>query len=357
MIPNLLLFGRLLSRLGIPVQPSMSMDAARALAIIDLGRKEDFYYALRANLISNREAIPIFDQAFAIFWAGDRIDPSSHDMSSNNGTEFHWSEAKEGTQATDTLCYSPEEVLSQKDFGHWADADTREMRKVLAHVLAPLSTRASRRHRWGRRGPQLDLGKTLRTSMKHRGELLHLFKRRRKIKKRKIIFLCDVSGSMDMYTRFILLFMYGLKQVDRGAEGFVFSTRLTRITRLLERNTFRESIQLVSTGVCDWSGGTRIGECLKEFNQRYAPRILRADSIFLIYSDGWDRGDPGLLRRELQTIRRKAAQVVWLNPLMGHPAYQPICQGMKVALPCLDCLLPAHNVASLREVARVLSRS
>ena len=169
--------------------------------------------------------------------------------------------------------------------------------------------------------------------------------------------MCDVSGSMDIYTSFILFFIHGLKQVERGAEVFIFSTRLTRITSLLERYSFPQFLEGVSKAAPDWSGGTRIGECLKDFNQRYALSLVRPDSIFLVYSDGWDRGSPQLLNSELGRIRTRAAEIIWLNPLMGYPSYQPICQGMKTALPYIDHLLPAHNLASLKNVARVLARS
>lgn len=356
-IPNLLLFGRFLRTLGVPVEPSMTIDAARALSIMNVGDKDEFYYTLRANLITKKEELSIFDQAFKIFWETRDIltasDPPSHNAWEINREK----EERTDVNATDVIRYSPQEMLSEKDFCRWKEEDMGEMERVISQVLSPLTTRTSRRQRWWRKGSGLHLRKTMRESMRYEGELLHLFRTRRRIKKRRVIFLCDVSGSMDIYTSFILFFIYGLKQVERGAEVFVFSTRLTRVTPLLERYSFPQFLARISEEAPGWSGGTRIGECLKEFNRRHAPSILRPESIFLIYSDGWDRGDPEVLKKELGEIRRRVAEIIWMNPLMGHPAYQPVCQGMKAALPYLDYLLPAYNVASLRRAASVLARS
>ena len=183
-----------------------------------------------------------------------------------------------------------------------------------------------------------------------RGELIELRRKERKRRKVRLVLLCDVSGSMDLYSRFLLQFLFALQNVFGRVETFTFSTRLTRISPFLMGRSYRQVLRRL-TDLKDWSGGTRIGECLADFNREWGARLLDRHTIVLVISDGWDTGDPELLAGELLTIKRRAARLFWLNPLLGNPAYQPLTRGMAAALPLLDRFAPAHNLQSLRDLA------
>ncbi|MGH9366860.1 MAG: vWA domain-containing protein, partial [Thermoanaerobaculia bacterium] len=197
--------------------------------------------------------------------------------------------------------------------------------------------------------------RTLRRSLRHGGEILEWAKREPAVKPRPLVVLADISGSMERYTRLLLLFLYGLAQgLDRRVETFLFGTRLTRITRELSGRDPRHALAGVSRAVPDWSGGTRIGESLKSFNFRWGRRVLPGGAIVLIVSDGWDRGDTRLLASEMARLQRSCHRLIWLNPLLGSPDYEPLTRGIRAALPYVDDFLPIHNLASLEDLARRL---
>ncbi|RMF90392.1 MAG: VWA domain-containing protein [Nitrospinota bacterium] len=245
-------------------------------------------------------------------------------------------------------------MLTQKDFGKMDAQEIWLMQQVVAQIARKLATALGRRYRQQTGGTQLDLRRSWRRSLKYGGELLDLATRERKIKKAKLILLCDVSGSMDHYSRFLLQFIYALQKELRGIETLVFSTRLTRITDLLRKRGLEEGLEALAQQVHDWSGGTNIGACLRTFNRHLARRLLGRKTVVMIMSDGWDRGDPRLLAEEMSRLSRQAYRLIWLNPLLGSPHYQPICQGMQAALPYIDYFLPVHNVESLVRLGKTL---
>jgi uncharacterized protein with von Willebrand factor type A (vWA) domain len=206
-----------------------------------------------------------------------------------------------------------------------------------------------------RGGGAIDLRRVVRNNMGYGGELLDLPRRRRKDKQRPLTLICDVSGSMERYTRMLLHFIHSLATGPEQVEAFLFATRLTRVTGHLAHRGVDEAVTEVSRAVPDWAGGTRIGEALKAFNFRWARRVLGWGSVVLVISDGWDRGEPELLRREIARLQRSSYRLVWLNPLLGSPTYEPLTRGMQAALPFVDDLLPVHNLASLEDLARRLS--
>ena len=208
-----------------------------------------------------------------------------------------------------------------------------------------------RRGRGGRRG-RLDLRRTIRANLA-RGEIIDLRRRQRRRRPLRLIVLCDVSGSMNVYSRVLLLFLFALQQSFTRIETFAFSTRLTRITAHLKGRSYRQALDRL-IAVSDWSGGTRIGESLAAFNRQHG-RLLDRQTLVVVLSDGWDTGDPNVLARELMTIRRRARRVIWLNPLLGRPGYEPLTRGMAAALPHLDGFAPAHNLQSLQDFARNVS--
>ena len=244
---------------------------------------------------------------------------------------------------------SDRELLMERDFSAFPADQLDELARLTILIARRLASRLSRRKRPTRRRGVVDLRRTVRFNLM-RGEFVELKRRERKRKKVRLILLCDVSGSMDLYSRFLLQFLYALQNVFGRVETFTFSTRLTRVTDHLKGRPYRQVLKRLSD-VRDWSGGTRIGECLAEFNLDWGRRLLNRDTIVLVLSDGWDTGDPDLLAGELLKIKRRAARLIWLNPLLGNPAYQPLTRGMAAALPILDRFAPAHNLASLRELA------
>ncbi len=367
---HLLRFARRLKEKGLPVTPGRVMDATRSLELIDLSLRQDFAEALRANLISSREHGAVFDALFEEFWSrmqevlAQRMVPSEEGEEAGETPEetlfpqplIEESPAeREGDQGKKlTIGYSPQEVLMGKDFSQLAPEDWGILERELARLLSQLAMRMSRRREPASRGREMDFRRSMKRAARYGGEWLELVRRRRKMKPLKIITLCDVSGSMDASTRFILLFFHGLQRAFRRSETFVFSTRLTRITELLKRNRWPAALKAIGERAPDWSGGTRIGQCLRIFNERYAKGLAAGSMIVILISDGWDRGDPGLLSSEMKRLKRRARRIIWMNPLLETPGYQPICLGMKAALPYIDHFIPASSLKSFHELGGIL---
>jgi uncharacterized protein with von Willebrand factor type A (vWA) domain len=226
---------------------------------------------------------------------------------------------------------------------------------MMSHLLWKVSERRTRRHRPGK-GHLIDLRRTLRRSLRSEGEIFSWSYREPKSKPRPLVLIADISGSMERYTRLLLHFIYGMKSaLSQPVEAFVFSTRLTRITRPLQIRDLDLALKNVGQLVNDWSGGTRIGESLKTFNYEWGRRVLGRGAVVLIISDGWDRGDVDLLKREMARLKRNCHRLIWLNPLLGAPDYEPLTRGIQAALPNIDHFLPVHNLASLEDLANRLA--
>jgi len=243
-----------------------------------------------------------------------------------------------------------------RDFSSLSEEEIGEVRELISELVWKLGERRTRRHRVGQ-GRRLDLRRTLRRSLRHGGEVLSFARREPKKKPRPLVVLADISGSMERYTRLLLHFVYSLTQgLGQRVEGFAFGTKLTRLSRHLEDRDVERALGAVSRAVSDWSGGTRIGDSLHVFNYDWGRRVLGGGAVVLLISDGWDRGEPELLSREMDRLRRSCHRLIWLNPLLGSPEYEPLTRGMRAALPHVDDFLPVHNLKSLEELARVLSR-
>jgi uncharacterized protein with von Willebrand factor type A (vWA) domain len=252
--------------------------------------------------------------------------------------------------------YSDREVLRQKDFSELDSGEIEAIKKMMAQLIWQLGRRKTRRFQPGR-GKNIDMRHSLRHNLKYGGEIMSWSYRKPKITARPLVIIADVSGSMERYTRLMLHFVYGLiKGLAQPVEVFLFSTRLTRITRQLQNRDVDQAMQDVAQVVPDWSGGTRIGEALKRFNYDWARRVLGRGAITLLISDGWDRGDPQVLADELALLQRSSFRLVWLNPLLGSPDYEPLTRGMQAALPYIDDFLPVHNLASLEGLTQHLGR-
>lgn len=376
LLHNLVLFGRVLRGLGMDaVGPGRVMDLANALELIQIGRRQEFYYAAQSLLVHRHEDIPLFRDAFDLFWVdprdrvvarGARVDEAPFTRPEFTPPPLQQSPAPEpeindedGVEERLVIeaTYSPSdrEALKRKDFSQLTDEEVRAIKALMDDVLWRPGTHRTRRLIAGR-GATLDLRRTLRRSMKHGGELLLFAEREPKIKPRPLVVIADISGSMERYTRLLLHFIYSLTAgLAQPVETFVFSTRLTRITRQLRQRSVDRALRDVSRAVTDWSGGTRIGEALKEFNYHWARRVLRSRSVVLVISDGWDRGEPALLKREMARLQRSCRRLIWLNPLLGAPDYEPLARGMQAALPHVDDFLPVHNLASLEDLAKQLA--
>jgi uncharacterized protein len=253
-----------------------------------------------------------------------------------------------------SFTYSFAEGLYQKDLSQLTTEEIARARELTQRQAWDLGRRLTRRSKRGRGGDLFDARRTLRSSLRRGGEVFTLHTRARRPTQRDIVLLCDVSGSMDRYSRLLLQFVHTVRHAVGKVEAFVFGTRLTRITRELRHRDVADALNDVSKSVVDWAGGTRIGECLRTFNHVWARRVLGRGAVVLIVSDGWDRGDVDLLAREMQRLQRSANRLIWLNPLLGSPTFRPQTLGMQAALPYIDDFLPAHNLKNLVQLAALL---
>ena len=365
---NVLSFGRLLRRAGLDVHHGRMLDAVQALTWIDIGRKSEVKAALRTLLVHRQEDLARFDAAFDAFFRARRSGSSGLPLFSLGERPRVTAKPSAGTPVTlegegenprpsaGTLAvgaYSAAEVSRTKDFSEFSDAELTRAQAMLANMPWHLGVRRTRR--WeSARGTAIDLRRLARTNLMRGGELLDLPRRRRREAPRPLVLLGDISGSMERYSRVLLHFAYGLAHGARHVESFVFATRLSRVTRSLAHSHADKSLARVVKGLQDWGGGTRIGDALRAFNMHWARRVMRNGPVVLIVSDGWDRGDPQLLASELARVRRRCRRLVWLNPLLGSASYEPLTRGMQAALAYVDDFLPAHNMASLEDLARHL---
>jgi len=360
-LADLVGFGRLLRAGGAEVGPGRVADAVRGLSAVGVRDERDVYFALRQTLVSHREELELFDRAFAL-WAGragtrlaeDEIATAPVAAASRRSATDDGGDGDDGTGQKSARGASIVEVLRRKDFALLDDAELEEVARLLSEVGRVRPRRTSRRLRPSARGQRLDVRRVVRRSLRSGGELVELPTRTRKVVPRKLVVLCDVSGSMAPYARALLLFLHATAQAGR-VEAFAFGTRLHRLTSDLAARSPDAALARVSRHVVDWGSGTRIGSSLKQFNDEYGRQALSRGAVVVIASDGWERGDPELLRREMARLSRAAYSVVWINPLKGTPGYEPLAQGMRAALPFVDRFLPGHNLDSLEGLAGVLA--
>jgi uncharacterized protein with von Willebrand factor type A (vWA) domain len=269
--------------------------------------------------------------------------------------ELEEGETAEDAEPDTVLTFSATEALKNKDFSQFTPEEIERAKLLMQRISWEITMRRSRRTIRAAKGNYLDIRRSFRANMKYGGEPIELARRRRKMKPRRVVLICDISGSMDRYSRLLLQFVHTVEQGLSRAEVFVFGTRLTRITRQLRVRNIDAALERVSKEVQDWAGGTRIGESLQTFNTIWARRVLGQGAIVLIISDGWDRGDVEVLRREMARLQRSSFRLIWLNPLLGSPTYQPLTRGIQAALPYVDDFLPIHNLHSLEALALALA--
>jgi uncharacterized protein with von Willebrand factor type A (vWA) domain len=371
LLDNLLAFGRVLRREGIDVHPGRVLDVVDALGHVNLGARDEVYHACRTLLVHRREQLVVFDRVFEAFWRRDRhpdvrIDaPFDEPRTSPDVIEvvLTLEEASDSAGDSEGSVPAPERGVkiwsdrggvADKDFAALTPDEIVEARKALSRMVWNPGMRRTRR--WIRgRGARIDLRRAIAGSLRSGGDVVTLPTRTRRLRPRPLVLLCDVSGSMEGYSRMLLHFAHALTSRHRRVEAFLFSTQLTRITRQLCARRPDEAIAAVSRSVPDWSGGTRIGGAIKEFHRRWGRRVLNGGPVVLLISDGWDRGDPEVLGAQIARLQRRCYRLVWLNPLIGTAGYSPLTRGLEAALPYVDDFLPARTLTNLADLATHLN--
>ena len=354
-------FGRVLREAGLEVGPGRVADAMTALDAVDLGRQDDVYWALRTTLVTRFEEIEPFDRAFNAWFLRAPVLPEARVVTTQlprrgrpgRGDPVRGAEHRPDPDPLE-VGWSPVEVLRRRDFAAMTPEEFARVRALMRKLALIRPRRRSRRLRAHRRGEELDLRRLARRSLAHGGEPIARSYRRRLHVSRRLIVLCDISGSMEAYTRALLLFMHAVVEAGR-VEVFAFGTRLTRLTVALRTRDPEQALEAAASTVVDWASGTLIGASLKAFNDGWGRRGLARGAVVLVVSDGWEREDPELVSREMARLARSAYAVVWVNPLKGHPGYEPLSAGMRAALPHVDRFVPGHNLASLEELADTLT--
>jgi uncharacterized protein with von Willebrand factor type A (vWA) domain len=345
---------------GVPVSATTAGDMVAAIERVGLAAGEDVFYALRALACSSQEHLQIFDVVFVGFF-GHYYQPA---LAFTRPQSRTWTIASASdpagmgaeTPRSEALAVgaSAVERLNHRDFADLSPLELAQVRRLIEEMVWKPALVRSRRRRPTPLGDRPDLRRTLRTSVGPDADLVPLAYSERRLRRRPLIFIADVSGSMERYSEMLLYFAHAARGRLGASEGFVFSTHLTRITRQLARRDPAQAIALVSEAVDDWSGGTKIGEAVSTFNRQWSRRVTRGGPIVIFVSDGWDRGEPQDLAREMARLRRTVHRIVWLNPLAGRPGYAPETRGMQAALPYIDDFLPAANLNDLRAVVQLL---
>ena len=379
---NVVHFARLLRTAGLPVGPGQALAAARAVALAGVDDRSALRQALFATLVTRREQIPLFDQAFALFWRDPQIHGRAMAMlmpllkpeaeASRSAGARRLAEAlNEGRPARKqdgeqveidmTLTASADEVLRKKDFEQMTSAELAEARRMVERLPLEIDQVETRRWAAAVHGQRIDLRRTLRQSLRSGGGIINLAEARRRTAPPPIVALCDISGSMAKYARVFLHFLHALTEARRRrgqrVTTFVFGTRLTNATRALRHRDIDEALDIVGREAGDWGGGTRIGAALKEFNFRWSRRVLGQGAVVLLITDGLDRDDAGVLAEEAGRLARSCRSLIWLNPLLRYAQFQPRASGIRALLPHADRFLPLYNVDTLADLSRELAHA
>ena len=372
---NLVGFCRYLRQHGLCTGLGEQMDAMRALEEIELENQAAFKMALRTTLAKSVEEQEIFEEHFHSYWyvwesaenLHQRFKPEKEDQPAvlvdarPQKQAFvsisDWlGGAETAEEEKEAAGYSPFETDSERDFSTFQAEELSEVMQLINEIGKALATRFSRRTMNSKRRGSIDLRSTMRLSLRRGGEILDLARHQRRRQRLNLVLLCDVSKSMDLYSRFLIQFIYAFQSVYRRIETFVFSTALHRITETLRREELYSALEQLSGTVPDWSGGTKIGASLEQFVSQHGLKLVDSQTVVLIISDGWDTGEVDLLENSMRFLNKHARNVIWLNPLKGSPGYEPKTRGMRAALPYIDIFASAHNLNSLRKLVRQLTR-
>jgi uncharacterized protein with von Willebrand factor type A (vWA) domain len=370
-------FSRFLRQQGFKSFFSGVMESLQSLEAINLDKRDEMFHALRSNMTTNEMEWRLFSELFDQYWQvtppankpPDRTEipekpASEKGLEEKKAVQSDFSDNEiEKTEnvswwfdAPDSRGFSPVAAMEKKDLGTIRPDDVQIAQLILKNMMTTFRVDRTRRSRTSKKKGEFDFRRIFSKSLKSQGIPLELYYQQKKKRLKRLVVLADVSGSMDRYAKFVMPFILGLKGIGSKAEVFVFSTSLTPITFLVKHLSYEKAIKRIAATVPDWSGGTKIGLSLHQFNQNHGARLLHSRTVIVIMSDGWDLGGKEILRREMENIKRKAYSVIWLNPLAGGPNFRPVPTGMKIALPYTDYFLPANSLESLRRVGRILSR-
>jgi uncharacterized protein with von Willebrand factor type A (vWA) domain len=363
---NIVQFCRFLRQYGYGVSVPEAATALRAMEFIDYNSKATFRLALKAVFCRNRAQLEEFDTLFNQYWketnqAVDaklktrhesmvkpvKTDPAFKSLKA-------WLNGNKTDQLEEVASYSLYKSMSQKNFADVPDDEVAELMQTIKALSRRLAAHINRRYKKNNRINLPDLRRTLRKNLRRGGELLEIAFRKPKRNRTKLVIICDTSRSMELYAAFLLQFMYAFQHVYSRVETYAFSTSLQQITRLLKQNDFYAAMRVLSAQNEGWSGGTRIGKSLTEFVKNHALKTLDKKTIVIIMSDGWDTGDIDLLQHSMEVIHKRCKKIIWLNPLAGHPGYQPHVAGMKAAMPYINVFASVHNAESLRNLSKWL---
>jgi len=378
---NLMRFGRVLRSAGLPVGPGKVLDAIRAVETVGIDSRADFYWALHAVFVNRRDQREIFDQAFHVFWRnpkimerlmalvlpsfradmgeeGPEISRRVADAMKGNAAEFPNVEAEpeEEIEVDATLTFSERELLQTKDFEKMSAEEMKKAEAAIRRLAASIRKEPTRRFRADPRGERVDLRQTMRSALRGNPDVIDLKRRRRLKRPPPLVALCDISGSMSRYSRLFLHFLHAVTNDRDRVHSFVFGTRLTNVTRDLRQKDIDVALARVSQHVEDWSGGTRIGATLHEFNTRWSRRVLGQGAVVLFISDGLDRDAGTGIEREIERLHKSARRLIWLNPLLRYEGFAPKSMGVRALLPHVDEFRPVHNLESLEALAAALAK-
>ncbi|MBL8534905.1 MAG: VWA domain-containing protein [Betaproteobacteria bacterium] len=375
MLESIVRFVHVLRRAGIPVGTDQVLAALRAVALCGVERREDVYWCLAALFVSRREHFDVFGQAFDLYWRTRASIPAAADdlvrdpdaLEHEDGIlrrvmEALAAELPESDELPvamrehETIALAPaaSERLQKKDFAAMSADEMEEVKRTMANLRLPIPEMRTRRRKPAPRGPHVDTRATLRATLRGARELMLLRRSSTRTRHCPLVVLCDISGSMQSYTRMFLHFLHAVTNDRDRVHVFLFGTRLTNVTRQLRHRDVDKALRGVTGAVEDWSGGTRIASSLGEFNLRWSRRVLGQNAALLLITDGLDRDEDGSLALQAQRLRKSCRRILWLNPLLRFAGFEPRAAGIRALLPCVDRFLPAHNVTSLRQLGEVL---
>lgn len=377
---NIMHFARVLREAGIPVGPGAVLDALDAAMSGSLRTRDDFYWTLHAVFVKRRDQRELFDQAFHVFWKkpqmleqlmklffhqitrdiGEKAKQAgfrrlAEAMFDKHETQSQQRQQKDDIEVDASFTASAEEVLRKKDFEQMTVAEQAQAKRAIAQLRLHRPEVMTRRYERALTGPSIDMRRTLKTSLRAGGQMIDLKRRERQWHEPPLVVLCDISGSCSNYSRMFLHFLHALSSDRDRVSVFLFGTRLTNITRELQRRDIDEAMAKVSSAVKDWSGGTRIGTSLKEFNYKWARRVLTQGAHVLIMTDGLDREEIGTLEHEMARLRRQSKRITWLNPLLRYDGFKALAGGIRAMMPYVDEFRPVHSLDSLKDLAEALA--
>jgi uncharacterized protein with von Willebrand factor type A (vWA) domain len=381
LVANLMHFGRVLRRAGLPIGPGKILDAVEAVRTVGIESRDDLYWTLHAVFVNRRSQRDLFDQAFHVFWRNPKLlermmalmlptvrvpegeepaDPMSRRLqealaADERGRGDSQDEPPEPELLADaSMTYSDREILQKTDFEEMSAEEMRAAKAVMARMRLPIMMVPMRRYRADPSGARIDMRATLRSSLRGGGQDIDLRRRSRRERHPPLVVICDISGSMSRYSRMLLHFLHALTNDRDRVHTFLFGTRLTNITRHLRQRDVDVALARVAGAVDDWSGGTRIGHCVRDFNRQWSRRVLGQGAVILFISDGLDRDTGEGLAEEMERLHKSCRRLIWLNPLLRYEGFEPKSLGMRAILPHVDDFRSVHNLESLEQLAAAL---